>query len=43
MSTVRMVPEEEAASRVKDVYDEIKAQLGIDFVPNPYRLMAQKP
>jgi DNA-binding transcriptional ArsR family regulator len=43
MSTVRMIPEEEAAGRVRDVYDEIKARLGIDFVPNLYRVMAQKP
>jgi alkylhydroperoxidase/carboxymuconolactone decarboxylase family protein YurZ len=38
-----MVPEEEAARRVRVVYEEIKAQLGIDFVPNLYRVMAQKP
>jgi alkylhydroperoxidase family enzyme len=43
MSTVRMIPEEEAVGRVKEIYDEIKAQLGIDFVPNLYRVMAQKP
>ena len=43
MSTVRMIPEDEAEGRVKEVYDEIKAQLGIDFVPNLYRVMAQKP
>ena len=27
----------------EEVYDEIKARLGIDFVPNLYRVMAQKP
>jgi alkylhydroperoxidase/carboxymuconolactone decarboxylase family protein YurZ len=43
MSTVRMIPEEEATGRVRDVYEEIKARLGIDFVPNLYRVMAQKP
>jgi alkylhydroperoxidase family enzyme len=43
MSTVKMIPEEEAVGRVKEIYDEIKAQLGIDFVPNLYRVMAQKP
>jgi len=42
MSLVRMVPEEEATGKTKQVYDEIKAQLGIDFVPNLYRVMAQK-
>jgi alkylhydroperoxidase family enzyme len=38
-----MIPEEEAVGKVKEIYDEIKAQLGIDFVPNLYRVMAQKP
>ena len=28
---------------VRDTYEEIKAQLGIDFVPNLYRVMALKP
>ena len=43
MSTVRMIPEEEAVGKVKDIYDEIEARLGIDFVPNLYRGMALKP
>jgi hypothetical protein len=29
-----MIPEEEATGKTKDVYDEIKTELGIDFVPN---------
>ena len=33
MATVKMIPEEEALGRVKEIYDEIKDQLGIDFVP----------
>jgi alkylhydroperoxidase family enzyme len=43
MAVVEMVPEEEAAGKVKEIYEEIKSQLGIDFVPNLYRVMAQKP
>lgn len=43
MPTVRVIPEEEAVGRVKEVYDDIKAELGIDFVPNLYRVMAHKP
>jgi alkylhydroperoxidase family enzyme len=43
MAVVKMVPEEEAVGKVKEVYEEIKSQLGIDFVPNLYRVMAQKP
>ena len=43
MANIRMIPEEEASGSVKETYEEIKAQLGIDFVPNLYRVMAQKP
>ena len=43
MPTVTMVPEDEATGRVKEIYDEIKQALGIDFVPNMYKLMATKP
>lgn len=43
MSTIRMISEEEAVGRVEEIYDEIRARLGIDFVPNLYRVMAQKP
>ena len=38
-----MVPEEEAAGKVREVYDEIKATLDIDFVPNLYKVMAPSP
>jgi len=38
-----MVPEDEAVGRVKTVYDEIKRELGINFVPNLYRVMASNP
>ena len=43
MASVKLVPEEEATGKVKLLYDEIKAQLGIDFVPNLYRAMASNP
>ena len=43
MASIRMVPEEEATGKVKDVYDDIKSCLGIDFVPNLYKVMAAKP
>ncbi len=43
MSAVQMIPEEEAVGKVREIYQEIKSQLGIDFVPNIYRVMAQKP
>lgn len=43
MATVKMVMEDKADGRVKSVYDDIKATLGIDFVPNLYKVMALKP
>lgn len=38
-----MISEEAATGRVKEVYGEIKSTLGIDFVPNLYKVMASKP
>jgi alkylhydroperoxidase/carboxymuconolactone decarboxylase family protein YurZ len=43
MASIKMISEEEATGKVKEVYSEIKAQLGIDFVPNLYKVMASKP
>ncbi len=43
MASIKMIPEEEATGRVKEIYDDIKAQMGIDFVPNLYKVMASKP
>ena len=43
MASIKMVSEEEASGKVKEIYDEIKSRLGIDFVPNLYKVMASKP
>ena len=43
MASIEMVPENEATGRVKDIYDEIRESLGIDFVPNMFRVMAVRP
>ena len=43
MASVRMIPEEEATGKIADIYEEIKTELGIDFVPNLYKVMASKP
>ncbi len=43
MTTIRMIPEEEATGKVKDIYEDIKAHHGIDFVPNLYKVMAPNP
>jgi hypothetical protein len=40
---VKLIPEDEAIGKVKDLYDEIKAKLGIGFVPNLYKAMASNP
>ena len=43
MASIKMIPEEEAMGKVKEIYEEIKSQFGIDFVPNLYKVMASKP
>jgi alkylhydroperoxidase/carboxymuconolactone decarboxylase family protein YurZ len=43
MASVEMIAEEQATGRVKEIYEDIKDTLGIDFVPNMYRVMAPRP
>ena len=43
MASIRMIPEEEAEGKVKAIYEDIKESLGIDFVPNLYKVMAPCP
>ncbi len=43
MASIKLVPEEEAVGKVKVIYEQIKQQFGIDFVPNLYRVMATNP
>ncbi len=43
MSSIKLISEEEATGRVKEIFEEIKKTLGIDFVPNLYRAMAHIP
>ena len=43
MVSVKLIPEDEATGKVKVLYDEIKADLGTDFVPNLYKAMASNP
>ncbi len=43
MAAINMISEDEATGRVKEIYEDIQAQLGIDFVPNLYKVMAAKP
>lgn len=37
MASTKLIGEEEASGRVKEVYADIRGTLGIDFVPNMYR------
>ena len=43
MAAIKMVEEDEAPDEVKVLYEDIKGTLGIDFVPNMYKLMAPNP
>ena len=40
---VKVVEESEATGKVKEVYEDIQKTLGIDFVPNMYKAMANIP
>jgi alkylhydroperoxidase/carboxymuconolactone decarboxylase family protein YurZ len=43
MASITMVAEEEATGKVKEIYEDIRKTLEIDFVPNMYKAMAAKP
>ena len=43
MTSIKMISEDEATGKVKEIYADIKSQLGTDFVPNLYKVMASKP
>ena len=43
MASIKMINEDEATGKTKEIYDDIKLSLGIDFVPNMYKVMASKP
>jgi alkylhydroperoxidase/carboxymuconolactone decarboxylase family protein YurZ len=43
MTAIAMIPETEATGTVAAIYADIKTTLGIDFVPNLYKVMAPKP
>ena len=42
-ATVPLIHEEEATGRVAEIFEDIKATKGIDFVPNFWRTMAVNP
>lgn len=42
-ASIKVIAEDEASAKVRDLYNEIKETLGIDFVPNMYMALAQNP
>ncbi|MCP4369076.1 MAG: hypothetical protein GY797_13330 [Deltaproteobacteria bacterium] len=43
MANIKMIAEDEATGKTKEIYEDIKLSLKIDFVPNMYKVMAFKP
>ena len=43
MAYIEMIAEDEAMGKTKEIYEDIKLSLKIDFVPNMYKVMASKP
>ena len=43
MATIEMIAEDEAMGKTKEIFEDIKLSLNIDFVPNMYKVMASKP
>ena len=43
MASIKLIDEDEATGKDKQIYSDIKEALGIDFVPNMYKIMAHKP
>jgi alkylhydroperoxidase/carboxymuconolactone decarboxylase family protein YurZ len=43
VASVKLIPEDEATGRVKEIYDDIMATLEVSFVPNLYKAMAPNP
>ena len=43
MASIKLIPEEEATGKVKEIYADIMETHDIDFVPNMYKAMAAKP
>jgi alkylhydroperoxidase/carboxymuconolactone decarboxylase family protein YurZ len=43
MASIKMIEFDEATGKTKEIYQEIMAAIGIDFVPNMYKVMGHKP
>jgi alkylhydroperoxidase/carboxymuconolactone decarboxylase family protein YurZ len=42
MASIQMIEEDQASPEIKEIYEDIKESLGIDFIPNMYKVMAGK-
>lgn len=42
-ASIGLIRESDASGSVREVFDDVKRTLGIDFVPNMYRAMANNP
>ena len=43
MARVELVTEQQATGRVKEIYEDIKATMGWDIVPQTFQLVAHNP
>ena len=43
MTSVKVIDEATATGKTKSIYEDIRTTLGLDFVPNMYKVMAVKP
>ena len=43
MASIKMIELEEATGKVKQICQQIMDELGIDFVPNMFKVMGHKP
>ena len=43
MARVELITEQEATGRVKEIYEDIKATMGWDMVPQTFQLIAHNP
>ena len=40
MANIKLVQEQEASGRVKEIYEDIKATMGWSFVPETFQMIA---
>ena len=43
MASIKMIELDEATGKTKEIYQQIMDAIGIDFVPNMYKVMGHKP